>query len=133
MLLLALSVLAVGAASPAAAKPSTSTRSAPTIRVLDANLAAVLHRHTLRVSVRAARAGRFRLFATALPASGRGAPVTITRIAAVQLRARHTTAVSLRLLAAGRRALAGCGARTPPRGAPTGPGAASPARDPAAR
>ena len=75
VLLLALPVLALGAGPPAAAKPSTGVRSAPTIRVLDATLAPVIGRHGLRVSVRAARSGRFRVFATALPASGRGAPL----------------------------------------------------------
>src|SRR5438876_2608585 len=112
VLLLALPVLALGAVSSAAARPSVGGRSAPTVRVLDASLTPVLRRDTLRVSVRAPRPGRFRIFATALPAGARGAPVTITHIAVVRLPGRRTGTVSLRLLAAGRGALAGCAART---------------------
>ncbi|MDQ6914786.1 MAG: hypothetical protein M3155_03125, partial [Actinomycetota bacterium] len=112
VLLLALSAFAMGASQPAAGSRSGAGGPAATVRVLDATLGPVLGRRGARVSVRASGTGRFRLFATAAPATGRGAPVVITRTTVVRLRGGEGRTVSLPVIAAGRRLLTGCAAWT---------------------
>src|SRR3954453_17153051 len=97
VLLLVASVLALGAGPPAAGRAAP----APRIRVLDTGVGSVLARGAARGSVRPRRGGPYRLFATVLPATRRGAPVVVTPVVAVRLRAGRAGTVSLRLLPAG--------------------------------
>jgi hypothetical protein len=112
VLLVGLSVLAVGASQPAAGSRSGPGAPAAAVRIDDADLAPVLARGRARVTVRADRAGVFRLFAAAVPALGRDAPIVVTRTVVVRVRGGQSRTVALPVIAAGRRLLAGCASWT---------------------
>jgi hypothetical protein len=94
-------------ASDDAASPSA--RGALKLAVATNSQQKILAKRRLKVRVRSARAGRYRVFASARKRAGkRRARVVITRTREVRLAANRARRVRLKLIRPGRRTLAGC-------------------------